>query len=339
MDEKKPKFVVVIGTSAGGVAALSELVGQLNPTMDAAFFIVMHLSNTAISDFLVHRLQPHTNLKCVVATDAIAVQRGHIYLAPPNQHMILIRDQIVVGHGPKENSWRPSIDVLFRSAAAAYNSHTIGIILTGFLNDGTAGMIALKQSGGICIVQDPNEAEFPDMPLSVLNNLQVDHSISLANMSEVLSGLLEREPIAVEPPSHVLAEADIAARMAVGIERVNGLGNHTVYNCPDCGGGLWQINGEEITRYRCYTGHTYNENELLSKLGDNVESTLWVAVRMMEERSNMYSKIARDNRKKGLARISDSYDRNADELKKHIDTLRDILVLIQKSRTENKVVN
>lgn len=333
----KPKFIVVIGTSAGGVAALSELVGQLTTKMDAAFFVVMHLSTTAISDFLVHRLQPLTELKCLVATDAAPIEQGHIYLAPPNQHLILIRDQIVVGHGPKENSWRPSIDVLFRSAAAAYNSHVIGTILTGFLNDGAAGMVAVKQSGGICIVQDPNEAEYPDMPLSVLNNIEADYSISLARMGEILSELMKLEPKAVEPPEQVIVEADIAARMAVGIEKVNGLGKHSVYNCPDCGGGLWQISNEEITRYRCYTGHTYNENELLSKLGDNVESTLWVAVRMMEERSNMYIKIARDNRKKGLARISESYDRNADELKKHIDTLRDLLVLMQKSRTENKV--
>ena len=332
----KPKFIVVIGASAGGVAALSELVGQLSTKMDAAFFVVMHLSATAISDFLVHRLQPHTNLKCIVATDAAPIERGHIYIAPPNQHLIVIRDQIVVGHGPKENSWRPSIDVLFRSAAAAYNSHVLGIILTGFLNDGTAGMMAVKQSGGICIVQDPNEAEVPDMPVSVLNNVEVDYSISLANMGEVVSGLLEDDPKEVEAPSQVIAEADIAARMAVGIERINGLGKHSVYNCPDCGGGLWQISGEEITRYRCYTGHTYNEDELLAKLGDNVESTLWVAVRMMEERSNMYSKIARDNRKKGLARISESYDKNADELKRHIDTLRDMLVLIQKRRAENR---
>ena len=333
---EKPKFIVVIGTSAGGVAALSELVGQFGPKMEAAFLVVMHLSNTTISDFLVHRLQPLTPLKCVVATDATPLQAGCIYFAPPNQHMILIRDQIVVGYGPKENSWRPSIDVLFRSAAAAYNSRVIGIILTGFLNDGTAGMMAVKQSGGVCIVQDPNEAEFPDMPVSVLNNQEVDYSIGLASIGEVVSGLLEREPENVEAPPHVIAEADIAARMAVGIEKVNGLGKHAVYNCPDCGGGLWEISGEEITRYRCYTGHTYNENELLSKLGDNVESTLWVAVRMMEERSNMYTKIAKDNRKRGLARVSDSYDRNAEELQKHIDTLRDILVLIQKSRIENK---
>jgi two-component system, chemotaxis family, protein-glutamate methylesterase/glutaminase len=336
---EKPKFIVVIGTSAGGVAALSELVAQFDQKMDAAFFIVMHLSNTAISDFLIHRLQPVTDLKCLVAADAMPVQKGHIYIAPPNQHLILIRDQIVVGQGPRENSWRPSIDVLFRSAAAAYNSRVIGIILTGFLNDGTAGMMAVKQSGGVCIVQDPNEAEFPDMPLSVLNNLEADYSISLACMGEILSDLMEREPKAVEPPHQVVAEADIAARMAVGMEKMNGIGKHSVYNCPDCGGGLWQISGEEITRYRCYTGHTYNENELLAKLGDNVESTLWVAVRMMEERSNMYTKIAQDHRKKGLVRISDSYNRNADELKKHIDTLRDVLGLIQKSRIESKEIH
>lgn len=330
-----PKFIVVIGTSAGGVAALGELVSQLDKHMDAAFFIVMHLSNSTLSDFLVQRLQPATDLPCSVAEDAAFIERGHVYIAPPNEHVVVIHGQIVVGHGPKENSWRPSIDVLFRSAAAAYNSCVVGIILTGFLNDGSAGMLAIKRSGGVCIVQDPNEAEVPDMPLSVLNNMEVDYSVGLARMGEILTAVMKQLPTPVKPPSEVLAEADIAARMAVGMERVTSLGEHSLYNCPDCGGGLWKIEGEHVARYRCYTGHTYNETELLTKQGENVESTLWVAVRMMEERSNLYNKIAREHTKKGLSRISASYEQNAAELKNHIDILRKVLIDIHNNRSMN----
>ena len=331
----RPGFIVVIGTSSGGVAALAEFVSQLDEKMDAAFFIVMHLSNTALSDFLVQRLQPATNLKCLVAKDAAPIEKGHIYIAPPNEHLVVTNNQIVVGYGPRENSWRPSIDVLFRSAAAAYNSRVIGIILTGFLYDGTSGMMAVKRSGGVAIVQDPNEAEVPDMPLSVLNNMEVDHCIGLNRLGETLRHVMAHKPEPVEPPAEIIAEAQLAARMAVGIDNVSRLGNRSIYSCPDCGGGLWKIEDEGLTRYRCYTGHTYDEAELLTKQGEGVEATLWVAVRMMEERSTLYMKIAKDHQKRGIQRIAASYQQQVGELKYHIDTLKKILIQIQQSRSAN----
>lgn len=179
-----PKFVIVVGTSAGGINALSEFVGQLKTGMDAAVFIVMHLSRTSISDFLFHKLQPLTKLQCEIAAENASIKKDHIYIASPNLHLLVKKGKIILGRGPEENRWRPSIDVLFRSAAAAYSTRTIGVVLTGLLDDGTTGMLAIKRSGGTCIVQDPNEAEYPDMPLSVLNNMEVDYSIGLANMGE-----------------------------------------------------------------------------------------------------------------------------------------------------------
>jgi len=265
----------------------------------------------------------------------MVIENGHIYIAPPNEHLVLTSDQIVVGYGPRENSWRPSIDVLFRSAAATYNSQVIGIIMTGFLNDGTSGMMAVKQSGGVAIVQDPNEAEVPDMPLSVLNNMEVDYSIGLSRMSETLRHVMTQKPEPVEPPAEIIAEAQLAARMAVGIDKVSRLGDRSVYSCPDCGGGLWKIEDEGLTRYRCYTGHAYDEAELLTKQGEGVEATLWVAMRMMEERSTLYMKIATENQKRGIQRIAASYQQQAGELKYHIDMLKKILIQIQQSRSAN----
>lgn len=119
---KQPKFIIVVGTSAGGMNALIELVSQLKENMDAAVFIVMHLSGKSISDFLVHQLQPHTSLKCEVAREDTSIEKGHIHVAPPNQHLLVKKDKIILGLGPEENRWRPSIDVLFRSAAAAYST-------------------------------------------------------------------------------------------------------------------------------------------------------------------------------------------------------------------------
>jgi two-component system chemotaxis response regulator CheB len=182
----EPKFVIVVGASAGGLNALSEFAGQLKPEIDAAVFIVMHLSRTSISDFLMHRLQPLTQLQCEVATEGATIKKGHIYVASPNLHLLVKKGKIILGRGPEENRWRPSIDVLFRAAAAAYSTRAIGVVLTGLLNDGTTGMLAIKRSGGTCIVQDPNEAEYPDMPLSVLDNMEVNYCISLAEMGEVI---------------------------------------------------------------------------------------------------------------------------------------------------------
>lgn len=191
---KAPKYMIAIGASAGGLNALSELITQLKPDIDAAIAIVMHLSRKAISDYLLHRIQQETTLKCYIAKDGLPVTRGSIYIASPNYHLVIQEGKVILGRGPQENRWRPSIDVLFRSVAAAYNGHTIGIVLTGLLNDGSSGMIAIKRTGGICIVQDPNEAEYPDMPLSVLNAIEVDYCVSLAEMGTLLNEITEREP-------------------------------------------------------------------------------------------------------------------------------------------------
>ena len=223
-----PKFVIVVGTSAGGLSALSEFVGQLKTGMDAAVFIVMHLSRTSISDFLFHQLSPLTGLKCEIATEGASIKKDHIYIASPNLHLLVKKDKIILGRGPEENRWRPSIDVLFRSAAAAYSTRTIGVILTGLLDDGTTGMLAIKRSGGTCIVQDPNEAEYPDMPLSVLNNMEVDYSIGLAQMGEVIANITQTNPEEKPAPDDVIIESEIAERVVVDYDNVKQLGEKSL---------------------------------------------------------------------------------------------------------------
>jgi two-component system chemotaxis response regulator CheB len=332
--EQQAKFIVVMGASSGGLAALSEIVRQLDEKMDAAFFVVLHLSKTAISDYLLHRLQPLTKLTCLIARDKMPIQRGHLYIAPPNEHLILIKNQIVVGFGPEENFWRPSIDVLFRSAAAAYNSSVVGIILTGFLSDGTSGMQAVKKSGGTTIAQDPNQAEAPDMPLSVLNNMEVDHIVKLDQVGDLLSKIFERDPPEAVVPSDVAAEASIAEKMVVGIENTRNLGEQSLYTCPDCGGTLFKMNNGADSRFRCFTGHVYNEHELLILQSHNIESTIWVAVRMMEERKNLYTKIAKGHLNKGHSQLGSSYQQSADDLSKHIEALKGILISVHKKSVE-----
>ena len=323
----EPKYIIVVGASAGGLNALSELVGQFREDMDISVFIVMHLSRTSISDFLSLRLQPHTSLKCTVAKDGDLLEKGHIYIGSPNQHLLVKKHKVILGRGPEENRWRPSIDVLFRSAAASYSTRVIGIILTGLLDDGTSGMSAVKRSGGICIVQDPNEAEYPDMPLSVLNNMEVDYCISLTTMGAVISDIIQIEREEIPAPPEVIIESEIAERVVVDYDNVRKLGDKSIYACPDCGGGLWNISKQngKPDRYRCHIGHSYSEKDLVVKQGEILESTLWTALRIMEERRNLLLKMEGDNSKKGLSKMAASYREKGDAIQFHVDRMKEVL--------------
>ncbi|MBC7937873.1 MAG: chemotaxis protein CheB [Rhizobacter sp.] len=332
---KQPAFVIVVGASAGGVNALCELIGQVDPGINASLFIVMHLSRNTLSDFLVHRLQPLTSMPCVLAEDGGKIERGKVYIASANFHLLVKKEEILLGRGPDENGWRPCIDALFRSAAAAYNSRTIGIILTGMRDDGTAGMLAIKRSGGVCIVQDPEEAEHPDMALSVLNNMEVNYCLSLSQMGKVLENITQHIPEEIAVPADVAVEAEIAERVVVSYENVKQLGEKSIYACPDCGGGLWNISGKEgnkerVVRYRCHIGHSYSENDLVIKQGEIFEATLWTALRIMEERRNLFLKLDQDHRKRGLTTIARGYQDKASEIQVHVDKMKEVLFASQK---------
>lgn len=332
-----PNFVIVVGASAGGLNALSEFVAQLKPGMDAATFIVMHLASTGISDYLLHRLQPFTQLKCEIATEDAYIEKDHIYISSPNLHLLVKKGSIVLGKGPEENRWRPSIDVLFRSAAAAYNTRTIGVVLTGLLNDGTTGMLAIKRAGGTCIVQDPNEAEYSDMPLSVIDNMEVDYCIPLAEMGEVMFSVMQTLPEEKPVPQDILIESQISERVVVNYENIKQIGIKSIYACPDCGGGLWNIKegGEgqgKADRYRCHIGHSYSEKDLVIKQGEIFESTLWTALRIMEERRNLLIKLHVDHAKKGLTAISKNYKQKADDIQVHVNKMKEVLFASQKAK-------
>lgn len=327
-----PSFAIVVGSSAGGLTALTELVSQLKPGMNASVFIVMHLSRKGISDFLTHRLQQYTSLPCEIARHEAPFRKGHIYVAPPNHHLLIRENKMIIGYGPEENRWRPSIDVLFRSAAVAYSNHAIGIVITGLLDDGTAGMLAIKKCGGICIVQDPNEAEYPDMPLSVLSHMEADYCISLAEMGFTLQELTKNGVVKkAEIPPEIAKEAEIAEKVATGIDVVQDMGEQTVYGCPDCGGAMWALKNDNLTRYRCHIGHSYSENDLVVKQAHSLEATLWVALRMMEDRKNLLGKLARDSKKRGAIAIASGNEEKKLELQKHIDKLKEILYLTQET--------
>jgi len=323
--QDEPKFMVVIGTSAGGIRALEELMMQLKPEMDAAFFVVLHLSRKGVGEVLFQRLRQHCTINCKVASNDEPINRGTVYLAPPDNHLILDKGKIVIGKGAPENRWRPSINNLFRSAAANYNSRVIGIILTGLLDDGTAGMAAIKRSGGISIVQNPNEADYPDMPVSVLENMDVDYVESLSNMGELLTEIIsDTNPTPVEVPYDIIQETNIDKKVSTRVDNLS-LFEKAQFNCPDCGGGLYITQKEHPTHFRCHVGHSYTEGDLLFRISEVMENTIWIALRMMEERRTLLLRLTNRDRDRGYSSTANLHFEKAKELEQHIENLKQIL--------------
>ena len=332
---KKPKYIVVIGASAGGLDALCEMFTSFKTGLDAAYCVVLHLSRKGIGDFVAHRISQVTSMPCRLATNGEKALANHIYVARPNHHLLIKDGTFILGSGPEENRWRPSIDVLFRSAAISHSSHTIGIILSGFLDDGTSGMSAIKRCGGTCIAQDPDEAEYPDMVLSVISCIEVDHVVTLANMGSIVENIIKKSVgKKMVVPADIVAESRIAEEIAVGIEDVQQLNvDKSVFACPDCGGGLWRVKDDVITRYRCHIGHAYSERDLIFKQAEVAGSTLWVALRMMEERKHLLKKMEVENTKKGYKSLATSNIEKQDELERHINKLKEILFDLQNQDT------
>jgi two-component system chemotaxis response regulator CheB len=327
---KNVRNIITIGASAGGLSAVSKLLAKLPADLDAAVFIVIHLGKAAIVDVVLNMLGKNSALSISVPEDGTPINTGQVYLAPSDSHMMLEKGHILIKQGAKENHWRPSIDVLFRTAAAAYDSCVTGIILTGLLDDGTSGMAAIKKCGGRCIVQEPGDAEFPDMPNNVLNNMDVDYRVQIEEMGYILSDLYSRNNCdATSVPDDVKLESAITLRMATSLPATAQLGTLTPFTCPDCGGVLTQIDETDAeTRYRCFTGHVFSESFLENQYADKTEETLWVAIRMMEERRNFNNTM----RKHGVnEREREERDK---EILAHIERLKTIMQQVAKGRQE-----
>lgn len=327
------KKVVVIGTSAGGLNALKILVSQLKKRFEAAILIVQHISPDATGNVLLDALNLSGDIKCQHAANGITLKNGHLYLAPADHHLMIGDDEkILITKGALENRSRPAIDPLFRSAAAVFANKVIGVLLTGYLDDGTVGMTAIKRCGGTCIVQDPADAEYPDMPQNALNQIDVDYCLPLSEIGGVLYELIAKKPGKRKAiPKDILLEAKIAKRVLSDIPAVNALGDQVPFNCPGCGGVLWQIDKGSSLRYRCYTGHAYTAASLLAEQTMKIEETMWTALRMFEERRNLLTTIAKEQR----GAIARSSLERANVSQVHIDRIKAILLADDKGETED----
>jgi two-component system chemotaxis response regulator CheB len=321
---KDAKRIIVIGTSAGGLNALTQLFSQLPDDFPVPVLVVQHISPDATGNMLLDILNKNTKLQCVHAENGIQPVPGFIYLAPSDQHIMIDNNRkIIVTKGAHENRSRPAIDPLFRSAAVAYGAGVIGILLTGYLDDGTAGMKVIQRCSGICIVQDPEDAQYPDMPQSAINQIKADYIVPISEMGGLLYKLLLENPAKDNPiPEDILIEATIAERTLSDLPSVNALGVQVPFNCPGCGGVLWQVDKDDALRYRCHTGHAYTAASLQAAQTSKIEETMWTALRMFEERKNLLTTMAKAGR--GLK--AKSLLERAEASQIHIDRIRAILM-------------
>jgi two-component system chemotaxis response regulator CheB len=315
--------IIVIGTSAGGLEALDRLVGELPAGLRAAIFIVQHMASDSTGEPLVRRLSRHRAFHPQLAKNGQRFKAGHIYIAPPDSHLLVKTDRMLVTKGATENRQRPGIDPLFRSAAVAHGARVIGVVLTGMLDDGTAGLLAIKRCGGMAVVQDPTDAAYSGMPMSAVANVKVDFCVPLAAMGALLATLVAqprgiRKPV----PRDVRIEAEIAERVLSDVSQVNGLGAQVPYNCPGCGGVLWEMDTPGGTRYRCHTGHAYTAATLLASQSEKIQEMLWISLRMFEERKNLLTSMARRSGKVARAGAA----RRIKETQGFIDRIRGLLL-------------
>jgi two-component system chemotaxis response regulator CheB len=316
----KKSRIVVIGTSAGGMSALKKLVAQLPKKFSAPIFIVQHMSPEGTADVLARALSKSGSLPCKVARNGERFEAGRVYVAPPDTHLLLQANTLILTKAARENRYRPAIDPLFRSAAVTHGSRVISVVLTGLLDDGTAGTVAVGRCGGTTVVQDPADAAYGDMPLSASSG-KVDHCVPLNEMGALLD-LLARTPAGKRKsiPEDVQMEATIAERVLSDVHAVNQLGTQVPYNCPGCGGVLWEVEKSKTLRYRCHTGHSFTAATLLAEQSGKIEETLWITLRMLEERRNLLRTMRlRDGATK-------STTARETETEMHIERIRRILV-------------
>jgi two-component system, chemotaxis family, protein-glutamate methylesterase/glutaminase len=321
--------IIVIGASAGGLQALEDLVEGLPHDLPASLFIVVHTSPTA-NGMLPQILTRHSRLPVEFAVDQMRIRPGHIYVARPDQHLLITPGRIHLTRGPKENGFRPAVDPLFRTAARTYGPRVVGVVLSGGLNDGTAGLSIIKQHGGLAIAQDPADASFPSMPLSAVQNVEVDQILPAADIPTVLDELA-RTPISQEVAAMAKPrrddEPDIAEEGTASLVNNDRPYPPSPFTCPECGGALWEVSSEgKLLRYRCHVGHGYTGEALEAQQAQEVESALWTALRTLEESAAIRRRLAEQAQSANLPLVEQSYRNAAAEMEDRAAAIRKILI-------------
>ncbi|MEX6506576.1 chemotaxis protein CheB [Jiella sp. M17.18] len=318
--------IVVIGGSSGATAPLKDILAALPADLPAAVFVVLHIPARSLG-ILATVAAAAARLPVHAAADGMKIEPGNIYLGVPDHHLLIVNGRIKLGRGPRENMVRPAIDALFRSAAASYSSRVIGVVLSGFLNDGAAGLNAIKQCGGLALVQDPTDAIADEMPLSAQRAVAVDAIVSGARMGDILSHLVEETAGPSRPvPPEIRLEIDIAAGERLDSEQLRSLAEPAALTCPSCGGVLSEVRHAEPIRFRCQVGHGFTADVLATEQENSVDEALRVALRIIEERAELVTRMAEDGRRTGRAAVVKMYEERAREYRAYADTIRRVVL-------------
>ena len=319
--------IIVIGASAGGISALAKLVAPLPPSFAASIFVTVHIpehSRSALPTILSQK----GHLPALNPVDGEAIQMGRIYVAPPDRHMLIKRGFVHLVRGPRENGARPSVDPMFRTAARAYGKRVVGVVLSGALDDGTAGLIAIKKQGGLAIVQDPDEALYDGMPRSAIAHGDIDHILKVSEIAELLVRLVEQplEKGGDEPMSDEMEqETDIAELDLSALHSFDKPGTPSRFSCPECHGVLWEID-DDILRFRCRVGHAYSPETLVAEQSNSIDVALWAGLRALEENAALMNRMAKKMREQGSTRSAVRLDEQADGALERAETLRRLIL-------------
>ncbi len=320
--------IIVIGGSAGGVEAVTRLLSSLPKSIPAAFFVTLHIPSDSES-YMPNLINRKSALSAEHPRDRTPIRPGRVYVAPPDFHLELEDGSIRLSHGPRENRHRPAIDPMFRSAAIAYGQRVAGVLLTGNLDDGVAGLKEVQKHGGLAIVQDPAEAPYPEMPRNALAALRPQHCLRLKEIENLIRGLpggvfggakmksktktrgKSGPPATAEPPSD---------------------GPPIPVVCPECQGPIWELRDGKLVRFQCLVGHRYTLDSFLSAQSEELESALWMALRALEERINLHERLAHEAQVAGRHRSRKIFQSHATENCHHAQKLRDVLERLKNNR-------
>ena len=317
--------IIVIGASHGGLEALRTVLAGLPRELPAAVFVVQHVAASS-PRMLASIIGEASALPTFIPEDRTAIEPGRVYVPEPDRHILLERGYVRIVRGPKENRHRPAIDPLFRSAAWAYGPRVIGVVLSGELDDGTAGLWAIRTCGGKTIVQDPAGAVGQGMPRNALLHNDVDHCVSLGEIAPLLARLVSEDMEingATEPPETVRTEVDFAA-MKGHMADMDRLGQVSSYTCPTCRGALWELTSEDMLRYRCHTGHAFSAESLVAEQSNGVEEALYSALRVVEEKAAVLRRLG-DEMDSTRSAMLDTYHERATDLDATAKVIRGLL--------------
>ncbi|KYG09884.1 hypothetical protein BE21_01300 [Sorangium cellulosum] len=284
--------IITLGASAGGVEVLIALIGGLPSNLPASVFVVLHMPSTARS-VLPQILERTTRMPVAAAVDGEPIERGRIYVAPVDNHLLLGEGVVRVVYSAKENGHRPAVDPLFRSAAAAYGPRVVGVVLSGARDCGTAGLLEIKRAGGVAVVQDPKDALFPDMPQSALDNVPVDHCVPLARLPPLLLDLVNQGA----------GKAPEEAETSYGLVGENVEALESEFTCPGCGGNLIRSGDGAMISFRCKVGHRYSPEGLEDEQSEALEAALWVALRTIEDTVALARRMAERAQERNQLRV------------------------------------